>query len=654
MAVSSFDSQHPSRSSSNTKSEQAVKPQGIRLQRTLSPIETWSFGLTGHVGWIGSAPVLHAALGPKAFWVLLPAVIVSMFLNFQVQSLAKAWPNIAGGTPNYAARLLNKTPKLGPYVALGYFIGWAAAPVVYAIVLTDLIKVNLQPLGINPPEMLLKIGFTAIAFIVGLSGTRALAILQVCFIFPAIALLLAFCFQGLGWLAFAPNSPGLIPSNLSTLPSFGEWAKWFFIATYFIYSGETTSSFVADSKKPAQTIGFLSVAAWLMPVIFLGCSWVVMQLAVPAGTGNDGNLYLNLVAAAKPFWGQLASLLVTVLITACCLVSSSNTVAITSRVLYQLAIDGHLSPVFTVVSKRGVLAPALLFTFILSLICLLIGNLSDVLTVTGVGYFLSIIGFHLGLWLYRQRPEVRWGWLSLGFFIAEVAILVIGCWLWSPKDLIIGLLFPAVLLVIDAAIRRISLAPLRPNWWLKLYYKQSENNNNQDVLGLQVFALIALITSAVTIGWIVSAKLHTVVAQANNDLLVILIAILVFVAVAIACWTTLPQIAAIEEAREKAENLFYNAIDATLILDNQGRITQTNLAAARLFEMHDRELVGYRLNKLVTLPGTPDEWPVRSQLKLTRKGLRLLESTVAQRNNQGSQEYVITLRDISDRGQVVS
>lgn len=121
MAVSSFDSQHPSRASSNAKSEQAVKSQGIRLQRTLGALETWSFGLTGHVGWIGTAPVLHAALGSKAIWVWLPGVIVSFLLNFQVQSLAKAWPNMAGGTPNYAARLLGKIPKLGPYVAIWLF-----------------------------------------------------------------------------------------------------------------------------------------------------------------------------------------------------------------------------------------------------------------------------------------------------------------------------------------------------------------------------------------------------------------------------------------------------------------------------------------------------------------------------------------------------
>lgn len=653
MAVSSFDSQYPSRASNVAKSEQTTKSKGIRLQRTLGAIETWSFGLTGHVGWIGTAPVLHANLGPKAIWVWLPGVIVSMLLNFQVQGLAKAWPTMAGGTPNYAARLLGKMPKVGPYVAIGYFVGWAAAPVVYAIVLTDLIKANLEPLGLQPPEMLLKIGFTAIAFIVGLSGTRALAILQVFFVLPGIALLIAFCVQGLGWLAFSPASPGLVPSNLSSLPSFGEWAKWFFISTYSVYSCETAASFVADSKKPAQTAGFLGFAAWLIPIVFLGCSWVMMQLSMPAGTGNDGNLYLNLVASAKPFWGESASILVTVLIATCCLVSCSTTVANTSRVLYQLALDGHLSPVFTVVSKRGVLGPALLATLTLSLICLLIGNLDHVVTITGVGYLISIMGFQLGLWLYRHRPEVRWAWLSLAFFAVEVVVLVVGCGLQNPNDLIIGLLFPVAILAVDAAIRRIPLALLQPKWWLNLYYKRSDTAI-QDVLGTQVFILLALISGSVTIGWFVSAKLHTVVAKTNGDLLVILVATLIFIAVAIACWTTLPQIAAIEEAREKAENLFYNAIDATLILDTQGRITQTNLAAQRLFEIKSQDLVGYRLNKLIALPGTPDEWPTRSQLKLVRKGIRSLESTVSQRINQGIQEYVVTLRDISDRQQVIS
>jgi len=120
--------------------------------------------------------VLHAALGPQAIFVWLPG-IVSILLNLQVRRLGSHWPEMAGGTPNYAARLLKHLPVLGRYVALGYFVGWVTAAT-YATILTDLIKTNLEPLGIACPETILKIGFTCVAFIVGFSGTRALGLLH--------------------------------------------------------------------------------------------------------------------------------------------------------------------------------------------------------------------------------------------------------------------------------------------------------------------------------------------------------------------------------------------------------------------------------------------------------------------------------------------
>ncbi|MBE9104401.1 hypothetical protein IQ229_05435, partial [Nostoc cf. edaphicum LEGE 07299] len=49
----------------------------MRLPRTLSYLETWGFGLTGHVGWIGTAPIIHAALGPKAILVWFFGTIIS-------------------------------------------------------------------------------------------------------------------------------------------------------------------------------------------------------------------------------------------------------------------------------------------------------------------------------------------------------------------------------------------------------------------------------------------------------------------------------------------------------------------------------------------------------------------------------------------------
>ena len=628
-----------------------LRPSAMRLPRSLSSLETWSFSVSGHICWIGTATVIHAALGSGAILVWLPGVIISLLLNLQVQRLGMHWSEMSGGTPNYAARLL-KFSGLGRYVALGYFVGWVAAPAIYTLILTDLIKQNLEPLGISCPETILKIGFIALAFLVGFSGTRALGILHLFFVIPAIALLLAFCFQGLGWLALSTTSPGLFPVHWSSI-SFKEWAKWFFISTYSVYSCETACSFVVDSQRPKETLRFLSFAAWLIPPVFLGGSWVVMQLATQPGMGD--NLYSNLLAAANPFWGQSAPFLVTLLIALTCLQTCGTAVSNCPRILYQLALDGHLSPVFTVVSRRGVLGPALIVSFLFSLLCLVWGDVSHLVMVTGTGFLVSIMGVHLGLWLHRGEAKVRWPWWSLCFFIVEAVALIVGGLTWGWQYLLIGLLFPQIILIGDAALRRISFAPFHPKWWHQRYYAQS-NDRLQDFVVLQVIVVILMICSSATIVWVISGKLDRTSSESNANILVVLLVMLSFVGVAVACWTTLPQIAAIDEAREQAKNLFITTLDTVpdtvLVVDENGTIRQTNASAEELFQMNTQDLVGYQLNKLFSaLVGTPDQWPSRSEQTLEGHKLRIIESTVSQQFNRKLQEYVVILRDITKRNQ---
>lgn len=633
----------------------SVRPEqlsAIRLPRSLSSLETWGFGLTGHVGWIGTAPVIHAALGPKAIFVWFPGVFVSVLLHLQVQRLGMCWPEMAGGTPNYAARLLKDFPGLGRYVAIGYYLGWACSPAVYSLILTELLKANLEPLGIACPETILRLGFTIIAFVVGFSGTRALGLLHLFFVVPAITFLLAFCFQGLGWLTFSPASPGLLPTEWSS-PSFGEWAKWFFISVYSVYSCESASSFVADSRRPFETLRFLSFAAWLIPLIFIGGSWVLMQLATQPGMGDD--LYLNLLAAAKPFWGNSAASLVTLLITCSCLLTCATTVANTPRILYQLALDGQLAPVFKVVSPRGVLGPGLVLTFLLSLLCLIWGDISQIVMITGTSYFLSMTGLHLGLWLRRGSPEVRWPRLSLCFFAVEIVVVVVGGLAWGWQDLLLGLLFPIFVLAGDAALRRISFAPFHPKWWLQRYSAES-SGKLQDFIVLQVLVLIFLICSSTTVGWFISSKLTRTAGDPNPSLLVVLLVTLSFVGVALACWTTLPQIAAIDEARQQAKNLLITTLDtvpdSVLVLDKRGNIRQMNAATQELFQKNTQELVGHHLNKfLSTLTNTPAQWPTRCEYTLKgQQSLRIIESSISQQSNR-RQEYIVILRDITERKQ---
>ncbi|GAB1542771.1 hypothetical protein NUACC21_54450 [Scytonema sp. NUACC21] len=625
------------------------------LPRSLSVLETWGFGVTAHTGWITVAPALCAALGTNAVFVCLPGMIVGILLNLQVKHLGKHWQDMSGGTPNYATRLLKNYPGLGRYIAVGYFVGWAAGPAVLAVVLTDLIKENLASLAIVCPELALKIGFTCIAFVVAFSGTRALAILHLFVVIPAGAFTLAFCSLGLWWLAFSNESPGLSPS-LETFHAislnFSDWAKWYFIGTWNLYGCETTSSFVADSRRPKETLRFLTIASWLMPPVYLGGTLVLAQLAKEPELGNS--TYLSLLAASKPFWGEYASMLVTLLIAFSSLLNCATAVCVLPRILYQLSLDRHISPVFAFVSKRGVLTPALIFTFLFSVLCLIWGDVARIVMITNTGYLASITAFHLGMWMRRGKPEVRWPWLSLLFFIVEAVVLVVGGLAWSWQDFLIGLLLPIFILVVDAAIRRIRFAPLHPNWWI-------EHDNAQpivqfkDFIAVQVIVLLLLTCGATTIGWMLSAYLNRNSGEVSTNLLVILLAIVAFATVAIACWTTLPQIASIAEARELAESRFITALDTVpdtvLVLDENGTITQANPAAQQLLKIGIHQIVGQDLNKFFcNLDDLPGNWQTKSEqiLQLPDSSQRIIETTISYRENQKSQEYIVFLRDISD------
>ncbi|MCY7322474.1 MAG: hypothetical protein LH660_11915, partial [Phormidesmis sp. CAN_BIN36] len=416
---------------------------GLRLPKSLSAFETWGFGFTGLMGWVSAAPILHATLGPQALLVWLPGVVVSILLNLQVKRLGQKWVGVAGGTPNYITRLLENYPSLARYAALGYFWGWVSFPSVNAIVLTDLIKTNLEPLGISSPETLLRIALTALPFIVALSGTRALGILHLVFVVPAVGFLLLFSIQGLGWLALSPDSPGLLPNSWGSF-DLRDWAKWYFFAVYIVCACETASSFVADSRHSGRTLGFLSFVTWLIPIVYLGSSWVVMRLSIAPTTGDA---YANLLTSASPFWGQSASSLVTLLIAFPCLLGSATAASNTPRILHQLALDGYLSPVFGVVSRRGVLGPALIFAFLLSLLCLIWGEIAEIVVITGTGFLVSLMLLHFGLWARRGSPEVRWAWLSLGFGGMEAAVLIVGGWAWGWQNLLMGLFLPFALVM---------------------------------------------------------------------------------------------------------------------------------------------------------------------------------------------------------------
>jgi signal transduction histidine kinase len=515
-----------------------------RLRRTMSSAEAWGFSAVGYLMWFTLAPSMQAEIGSASLLVWIPGVIVGILFNLQVQSLGEKYPDVSGGTPNYITRLLHRYPALSRYLAIAYYLGWVSFPPINAIVITELIQFHLEPMGLNIPEKVFEIGFTAIAYFLAFSGTRAVAILHLFFIFPSIGFLLLFCVQGLGWLAFSPQSPGLLPSSIDTI-SVQDWLKWYFFAAYSFYGCDTASSFVADSVHPKDTLKALSWVASFMPLVFVGGPLVLLQLATDPGL--EDNVYGNFLVAAKPFWGEAAPAIVTLLVAASCLLGSATSVCNTPRILFQLAQDGLLSPVFGAASRRGALEPALLLGFICSLGFLVWGNTTRIIVVSGVSLFISIMGLHLGLWMQRNDPAVRWGRLSLALLVVEFISLVVGGVSWGWMDFGLGLLLPLVVIAGDAAILRIPWPSLHLPWWDRLHTKPVNPPKNEHFVVLQVAILIALICGTATISWLIRSRLRVEAGTNNPYVLIIVLMMLAFVGVAIACWTTLPQVAAIEE-----------------------------------------------------------------------------------------------------------
>ena len=132
---------------------------------------------------------------------------------------------------------------------------------------------------------------------------------------------------------------------------------------------------------------------------------------------------------------------------------------------------------------------------------------------------------------------------EIGFLSDPAVVLVVGGFAWGVQDLLMGLLLPIAVLKGDQVLRRVSWNVLKPQWWVQRY-RVKQQKNLQDFIALQVFVLILFICGATIISWFSSVLATKTSSERSADLLVVLILVLSFVGVAIACWTILPQLVA--------------------------------------------------------------------------------------------------------------
>lgn len=528
--------------------------EGGRLQRTLSTVETWSFGVTILLFWAYAGQSALAALGPSSLVLWAAVAAVSATINLQVRRLALAWPDLVGGSPSYLSRLWADKPLVGSYAAMAYFAAWATIPAVAADFLADFVGDRFPAVASGPANLALDIGFTVVPFVVAWSGIRALALLQIIYIVPTIGILIAFVAAGLGWLAFAPDSPGFVPVATAT-PGPLELVQWLLLLSFSAYGAETASVFVAESRNPRATIRNLRFMAIVLVPIYVGASFVLMQ-ASPAAPDTD--IHTGLLVASERFWGEAAPFLAAMFLAGIGLLGASAAVAVAPRVLYQQARDGHLPAVLGTVSERGIPGPALLATLVVGVVFSIPLGLDDGLIASATCWLGFWILMHVGLWHGRGRPEVLWPRLALALAVIEAAVLAVGGPTLGLLPFAVGLLLPLGILAGGRLIGRLAdrdrFGIFRLDWWEERYRPRPLGASDGAVTR-QVVTVIVLVSAAIGASWILSILAqHDPDPDAADVLLAITLFVGGFFAIAFAGSTTLANLAALSAARVRAES----------------------------------------------------------------------------------------------------
>ncbi|HYX38406.1 MAG TPA: PAS domain S-box protein [Oligoflexus sp.] len=584
---------------------------------SLSVLEVWGFGFSGLLLWFCLAPGVHAAMGPQAMFMWIPVAIIGIFLNLQIRRMALTWPDLAGGTPIYATKLWDRFPKVGRYMAFGYFQGWISVPPICAITLTDVLAAHLQPYGVELPIILTRVGLTVIVYVIAFSSLKALSVLHLFFTLPAVGLLLAFCAQGMGWLLISPSAPAILPAEWGDF-NLSHWSLWFFLAAYAAYGCETGAAFSSESNDPKKASNVLGKATVLIIPVFVLGSWILMQ-NVP-GQKHGDNVFKNLSAAAVPFWGSMSPIFVTFLIAASCLLTAATAVGICPRILYQLARHAKIPSIFGLKSRHEVHGPALLLCLLNSLMYLTM-DFETALVIGETGYYISIMGVHLGIWMRRGHSESRWPRLALIFFCLEALVLAHVAFNSRPLGILLGIFAPLVALGYCIYSVRLSFGPFRADWWAE----KARMNSVSSSLSWQVAIWIFLLCTVSGVTWSVARLLQST-SQGDHDhnILAFGIVVMSFFGVAVAAWTSIRQFAelalarqelsqardeltrrydqasgAIENMEQQKQTLIEAIGDGIFGLDKNGITTFINPSGASLLGYTPAQLIGQVQHQMV-------------------------------------------------------
>jgi diguanylate cyclase (GGDEF)-like protein len=513
----------------------------------LSPFETWMFSLAGFICWIMTANVANNILGIQSLIVWLPGIIFGTLFLLQIKQVGLLYPDISGGMSSYITRLFPTNPLLSKYANWAYYIGWAGVPAIYPFILSRLIEVNLTIFNIQINLLPLQLLLLTLGFVIGIISTKALATMQTFFTIPAFLTTLFFLTSGSLLITTGKIVQISQPDNIFQLPNLATFLIWMFITSYITYTGEATAVFSGESTNPQKTLRSLNITALLKPFIFI-FGVLLLGFTVPKELDIIPSQALDI--AGKEIFGPISSNIATALVVSSLLLSTTLTVSLAPRVLFQLAKDKLANSLFQYLTQNGTPRFGIFITFLIVLFTFFIGSLDKILIGTGAAFLMSVIIFHLGIVIRHRSIRLKMLGFTVFTLLIEIVTLFGGGLLLDWKSVTAGLFAPFLFIFLDSHLLKLKIIHQIHDRF-SLFYKFL--TVKLDSISTVVISVIIIMFLSSSVSWVAASKLDSSNRTESINLYISAIILLTFLSVAIIAISIIPQIIKLIKQKKSIE-----------------------------------------------------------------------------------------------------
>ncbi len=365
-------------------SDTTKRSQGLSIVTAI----TFAVGTMVGAGIFVLSGLVVAAAGPSALYSYLICAVIVSFSGLSYAALASIFPEDGGGYL-YAEKILGKYP--------GFLTGWAmyiSQPIVISFVLLGFgIYLNLL-LGISFDPRIWAVIALILLTLLNTKGISEAGKFEVMIVFAKVAILVVLSVVALTQFQPASFSP-LFPNGLG---GFGQGITMVF----FAFMGfQVITMLGGEVKKSSRNVPLAILASIiLVTILYAGVVIALINAGLPSYGSESlfdaAEVFLGFYGGAILAFGAVLSTL-----------SSANALnAGASRIVMEMASEKQIPGRFAKLTN-GQPSNALFLGAVISMIFIIVGNLSFILDLVNVAMLISMFFVNLSAaMLFRRRERI--------------------------------------------------------------------------------------------------------------------------------------------------------------------------------------------------------------------------------------------------------